>query len=435
MTSQLKKRIKQLQCGEVLKGYKRTKVGIVPNEWSEARFKKMFSRISRKNAENNDNVLTISAQYGLISQHDFFNKDIASEDKSNYFLLYKGEFAYNKSYSNGYSFGALKRLDMYDKGIVSPLYICFSATEDNKCPEFYVHYFEAGNMNREIKAYAQEGARNHGLLNISVDDFFNSYLLIPPLSEQKKIAEILSTQDKLIELNQRKIEQLKKLKKYYLIKMFPRNGSDVPEIRFKGYADAWEQRKFSDLAVTRRGLTYSPVNVSSSGVRVLRSSNIDEDQFVWGDEDVFVDPDAISIPFINNGDILITAANGSSRLVGKHTIIQGLRDNTAVHGGFMLVASAENPNFVNALMSAPWYSKFIGLFVAGGNGAIGNLNKADLDEQAVMVPQEKEQEQIGAFFRRLDHLITLHQRKHEELKKQKKSLMQLLLTGIVRVKT
>lgn len=163
----------------------------------------------------------------------------------------------------------------------------------------------------------------------------------------------------------------------------------APAIRFAGFTDAWEQRRFSDLTVTRRGLTYSPINVSSSGVRVLRSSNIDEDQFVWGDKDVFVDPNAINIPFINNGDILITAANGSSRLVGKHAIIQGLHENTAVHGGFMLVASAENPNFVNALMSAPWYSKFIGLFVAGGNGAIGNLNKADLDEQAVMVPEEK----------------------------------------------
>ena len=122
----------------------------------------MFSRLSRKNKENNDNVLTISAQYGLISQRVFFNKDIASEDKSNYFLLHNGEFAYNKSYSNGYPFGALKRLDMYDKGIVSPLYICFSANENNECPDFYVHYFEAGMMNREIQAFAQEGAKIMG---------------------------------------------------------------------------------------------------------------------------------------------------------------------------------------------------------------------------------------------------------------------------------
>ena len=216
MTSQIKQRIDQIQHGEVPEGYKKTKVGIAPSDWKETRFKRMFSRLSRKNEEQNDNVLTISAQYGLISQRDFFNKDIASEDKSNYFLLYNGEFAYNKSYSNGYPFGALKRLEMYDKGIVSPLYICFSANEDNECPDFYVHYFEAGMMNSEIQAFAQEGARNHGLLNISANDFFNSYLLMPPLPEQKKIAEILSAQDKLIALKEKLIEEKKRQKKYLM---------------------------------------------------------------------------------------------------------------------------------------------------------------------------------------------------------------------------
>ena len=236
MTPQIKQRIEQIRCGEVPDGYKKTKVGVVPNEWEETRFKKMFSRLSRKNKENNDNVLTISAQYGLISQRDFFNKDIASEDKSNYFLLHNGEFAYNKSYSNGYPFGALKRLDMYDKGIVSPLYICFFANESNKCPNFYVHYFEAGMMNREIQAFAQEGARNHGLLNIAVDDFFNSYLLLPPLPEQEKIAEILSAQDKLIALKEKLVEEKKRQKKHIVheilsqkIKLQKQDGNKYPQ--------------------------------------------------------------------------------------------------------------------------------------------------------------------------------------------------------------
>ena len=206
MNPEIKQRIEQIKKGQVPKEYKKTKIGIVPEEWKETRLKQMFSRLNRKNTENNDNILTISAQHGLISQREFFNKSIASEDKSNYFLLHKGEYAYNKSYSNGYPYGALKRLDRYDKGIVSPLYICFSSTDDNKCPEYYSHYFECGLMNREIKAFAQEGVRNHGLLNISVDDFFNSYLLKPPIPEQEKIAKILSTQDKVIELKEKLLE-------------------------------------------------------------------------------------------------------------------------------------------------------------------------------------------------------------------------------------
>lgn len=182
------------------------------------KFHEMFSRVIRKNEENNQNVLTISAQYGLVSQNDFFSKSIASEDKTNYFLLNKGEFAYNKSYSNGYPFGTLKRLEKYDKGIVSPLYICFAAKPNNKNPNFFVHYFEAGLMNKEIKSFAQEGARNHGLLNISVEDFFNSNLYIPSLSEQKVIAEVLSAADEEISLLQKDLEQ-EKLKKKSLMQL------------------------------------------------------------------------------------------------------------------------------------------------------------------------------------------------------------------------
>ena len=143
----------------------------------------------------------------------------------------------------------------------------------------------------------------------------------------------------------------------------------------------------------------------------MRSSNIDGDTFVYGNEDVFVDENAVNIPYVKSGDILITSANGSSRLVGKHAIIKDLPMKSAVHGGFMLAASSEKPEFVNALMGAPWYASFINLFVAGGNGAIGNLSKSDLDDQVVYVPESKEQDAIGSFFEKLDNLITLHQRK------------------------
>ncbi|MDD6638836.1 MAG: restriction endonuclease subunit S [Lachnospiraceae bacterium] len=174
---------------------------------------------------------------------------------------------------------------------------------------------------------------------------------------------------------------------------------------------AWEQRKFSDIAETRRGLTYRPENIVSDGKRVLRSSNINEDYFELHNDDVFVEENAVNIPYIKNGDILITSANGSSRLVGKHAIIKDIPENTMVHGGFMLLASSEEPDFLNASMSSHWYSKFINIYVAGGNGAIGNLSKSDLDEQIIFVPSNDEQKQIGDYFRNLDNLITLHQRK------------------------
>ena len=197
----------------------------------------------------------------------------------------------------------------------------------------------------------------------------------------------------------------------------------VPELRFKGFTDDWKQCKFSNLAEVRRGLTYKPSDVQKYGIRVLRSSNIAEDTFLIKSDDVFVNKEAVKIDKVKNGDILITAANGSNRLVGKHALIEGIENDT-VHGGFMLVARAEKPEFVNAIMSSSWYSKFINIFVSGGNGAIGNLSKSDLENQKVYVPSEIEQQKIGSFFKQLDDTIALHQRKLDLLKEQKKGFLQ-----------
>ncbi len=173
---------------------------------------------------------------------------------------------------------------------------------------------------------------------------------------------------------------------------------------------SWEQRKFNEIVETRRGLTYNPSNVCETGVRVLRSSNIDEDRFVLKEDDVFVNKDAVNIGYAKENDILITAANGSTRLVGKHAIIGHISENSAVHGGFMLLGTTKEPYFVNASMCSAWYKKFIDLYVSGGNGSIGNLSKNDLDNQVVLIPTKIEQIKIGELFKELDNLITLHQR-------------------------
>lgn len=200
----------------------------------------------------------------------------------------------------------------------------------------------------------------------------------------------------------------------------------VPKLRFPGFTEDWEQRKLNDLVTIRRGLTYKPSDIAENGIRVLRSSNIDEDQFITSNDDVFVNIEAVNIPFAKNGDILITSANGSNRLVGKHTIIRDIADNSAVHGGFMLLAESNNPLFTDALLSSNWYKRFINTYVAGGNGAIGNLSKSDLESQIVMVPSEHEQAKIGQWYDNINQLITLHQRKLDNLKLKKKALLQKL---------
>lgn len=182
-------------------------------EWKTIHLNEISCRIEAKNTVGNSNVLTISAQYGLISQTEFFDKVIASDDKSNYYLLSKDEFAYNRSYSKGYPYGTIKRLKRYVQGVVSPLYICFAVNKKLASLDFLEQYFEASIINREIQSIVQEGARNHGMLNVAVDDFFRIKITMPEIEEQKEIAEILSTADHEIDLLQKSIEAERQKKK------------------------------------------------------------------------------------------------------------------------------------------------------------------------------------------------------------------------------
>ena len=264
------------------------------------------------------------------------------------------------------------------------------------------------------------GVGQTNLTKADVENFIGHY---PSYEEQQKIGTFFKQLDDTIALHQRKLDLLKETKKGFLQKMFPKNGAKVPEVRFPGFTEDWEERKFGEIVQESRGLTYKPSDVQIEGIRVLRSSNINEDVFVLRDDDVFVKPDAVNIAPIKNGDILITSANGSSRLVGKHAIVNGLQDKT-VHGGFMLRVKSKNTWFTNSLMSSRWYNYFINIYVSGGNGAIGNLRKYDLESQTIIVPDDEEQQKIGAFFKQLDDTIALHQRKLDLLKETKKGFLQ-----------
>ena len=189
-------------------------------DWSEKKLDEVFDRITYKNKENNQNVLTISAQQGLISQTDYFNKVVAAKNVTNYYLLQRNDFAYNKSYSTGYPMGAIKRLKYYDKGIVSTLYICFRS-KDERDVNFFEHVFDLGLQNPEIEKIAQEGARNHGLLNIAVGEFFDIELLSPVSKEERvKIADFLTSIDKKIKAEETKLAAAKRFKKALLQRMF-----------------------------------------------------------------------------------------------------------------------------------------------------------------------------------------------------------------------
>lgn len=183
-------------------------------EWKRIKLGDIAERITRKNEEDNKNVVTISAQRGFVVQTDFFNKSVASEVLDNYFLVYKDEFCYNKSYSNGYPMGAIKRLKSFDKAVVTTLYICFKLKNMASVNiDFFEQYCESGIFNKELIKVANEGGRAHGLLNVTPADFFNMHMRIPNIDEQNAIAILLVNANKEIELANEKLASLQSQKR------------------------------------------------------------------------------------------------------------------------------------------------------------------------------------------------------------------------------
>ncbi|HIF9164177.1 TPA: restriction endonuclease subunit S [Photobacterium damselae] len=198
-----KKRLVDPETGKAFEG-----------DWEEVKLSKLFARVTEKNKGQSTNVVTISAQHGLIRQEEFFKKSIASETLDNYFILRKGQFAYNKSYSNGYPMGAIKRLNRYDDAVVTSLYICFeikNSAHTSSC--FMEQYFESGLLNRGLTKVAAEGGRAHGLLNVKPTDFMGLALVVPEIKEQQRIASVLTAADKEIELLEAKLAHFKQEKK------------------------------------------------------------------------------------------------------------------------------------------------------------------------------------------------------------------------------
>lgn len=371
---------------------------------------KMCKRIFSNQTSDNDDIPFFKIGTFGKKADAFISKELYQEFRNKYPFPKKGDILISAS-------GTIGRTVVYDgqNAYFQDSNIVWLNNDESKVINKFLYYIY-GNL-----SYESEGGTIQRLYNSII---LNSKFSFPTnKTEQQKIGNFFENLDQLITQHQQKHSKLKALKKAMLDKMFPKQGQVVPEIRFKGFEGDWVTEVFANLADLKRGLTYSPSNVTlNTGVKVLRSSNINEDRFVQREDDVFVNYEAINIDFVKENDILITSANGSSRLVGKHAIVNKL-DYKAVHGGFMLLASAKNPYFLNACMDTEWYNKFVNQYTAGGGGSIGNLSKSDLEIQIVLVPEESEQKKIGNYFKNLDELIINHDLQITKLQNIKKAFL------------
>lgn len=358
---------------------------------------------------------------GVVSRGYLKGKDILVK---NYFEVQEGDYIISKRQIVHGANGLVPK--SLDKAVVSNEYLVLTSNENitteywaliSKLPEMYKKFF--------VSSYGVDIEK----LVFDVEDWKKREIIIPEVREQKEITKFFHDLGKLLSSHSEKYVKLKNFKKAMLEKMFPKEDSIVPEMRFKGFHEPWSLVPFKELATLKRGLTYSPNDVAKEGVRVLRSSNIDEDYFIQKENDVFVREEAINIEHIKEGEILITSANGSSKLVGKHAVVNHLNEKT-VHGGFMLLAKAKNSLFLNASMSSSWYTKFINLYTAGGGGSIGNLSKSDLEEYEILTPLEGEQKKIGNYFNNLDNLIRHHKHQILSLKNLKTACFEKMTNAI-----
>ena len=374
------------------------------DEWEQRKLGDLVDRVTRKNQDLVSELpLTISAQYGLIDQNEFFDKRVASKDVSGYYLIENGEFAYNKSTSTDAPWGAIKRLDRYKNGVLSTLYIVFGIKENNPVDsDFLVSYYSTNLWHKGIHEIAAEGARNHGLLNIAPADFFETKLMIPQdIEEQKKIGKYFEELERLITLHQRKCDEVKSLKKYMLQKMFPQNEQKVPEIRFEGFTEAWEQRKLGDVAQEFK-----------SG-NSLKADEID----ITGDYPVYGGNGLRGYTSTYNHD-------GEYALIGRQGALCGNMNYSAGKAYFTehaVVVKADENNVTRFLY---YMLDTMNLGQYSDQSAQPGLAVNKLVKLENSFPKKEEQQQIGAYFRSLDHLITLHQQKCEELKKIKKFMLQ-----------
>ena len=390
------------------------------------KFDSLFSRITTKNENNNKNILTISAQYGLINQEVYFNKVVASKDLSGYYYLEKGDFAYNKSYSKDYPMGAVKRLSKYDSGIVSPLYICFRLKREDVCPEYMEQYFESGILNKELYRIAQEGARNHGLLNISVTEFFKDInIYLPSFKTQQKVSNILAKCDLVIEKQQ---EILEEKKKYYQgliqrllsgeVRFNKDNGQSFPE---------WRKVKLGEYLIKHNEKSefnnQYPVLTSSRKGIFLQSD-------YYAGNDVASD-DTTGYNVVPRG--YFTYRHMSDDLVFKFNI------NDIVDKGIVstlypvfTVKGIDSYFLKVKLNEGDDFKKFALAQKQGGSRTYMYFSK--LESLQMNIPSLEEQEKISEVLKLADKEIELLEKELEALKLQKKGLMQRLLTGEVRVK-
>ena len=382
------------------------------DEWEQRKFSELYERVSEKNdlTYGKDEIISVANMY---FKPDSYITD--PEYLRTYNVFHLGDIAFEGNKSKNFAHGRFVE-NTIGNGIVSHVFDVF-----RPITAYDLLFWKYAINNERIMGSVLVRCTKASTMmtNLVANDFLHESILVPSVEEQQRIGAFLNQLDDLITLHQRKYDKLTNVKKSMLEKMFPKNGSCYPEIRFKGFSDAWEQRKLDEFVSFFSGLTYSPADIRPAGTLVLRSSNVKDGEFVDADN-VYVDPTVVNSENVRDGDIIVVVRNGSRALIGKHAEIKGSKPNTVI-GAFMTGIRSEHPSFLNALLNTPRFDEEVEMNMGA---TINQITGYMFSKMEFMVPSSDEQDVIGDFFKRLDNLITLHQRELEKLKNIKKSMLE-----------
>ena len=344
-------------------------------------------------------TLTISAANGWMNQEDRFSGNIAGKEQKNYTLLHKSELSYNHGNSKLAKYGTVFSLQSYKEALVPRVYHSFKVEEGS--PDFLEYYFATKLPDRELGKLISSGARMDGLLNIGYNEFMGIQMLFPSVEEQKQISNYFRSLDNLITLHQRKLDHVRNLKKSMLQKMFPKNGKLYPEIRFPGFTDAWEQRKFCDFTWdagkrNKENLNLVPYAITNEHGFIPQSEAHDEFGYMK-------DTDRRAYNIVEPNSF---AYNPARINVGSLGYYEGT-ENVIVSSLYEVFKTAEyvDDRFLWHWLKSPELPKWIGKLQEGSVRLYFYYDK--LCECVLQMPSVEEQRKISKYLDSLDHLITL----------------------------
>ena len=387
--------------------------------WEQRKFTDITFLSGEKNKDNLPyESYSVTNENGFVLQNEQFENGgtMATADKKMYYIVSKNSFAYNPARIN---VGSIGYYDGQENVIVSSLYEVFKTSEDID-DRYLWHWFKSNNFKKLIEQYQEGGVR----LYFYYDKLCMCSLPTPSIQEQIKIGRYFDNLDNLITLHQRKYNKLLNVKKSMLEKMFPKNGSNIPEIRFKGFTDPWEQRKLGELSSSfEYGLNAAAKEYDGEN-KYIRITDIDDESREFKQEDITSpDTDLSSAENykLSEGDILF-ARTGAS--VGKSYIYKA-SDGLVYYAGFLIRARIKpeyNSEFVFQNTLTGNYEKFIK--VTSMRSGQPGVNAQEYSQYQIMMPSKPEQDKISDCLRNLDNLITLHQRELEKLQNIKKSMLE-----------